>query len=462
MRLQEVVVLFCLCIVGFCEFSCGLKDDKIEDLPGLSHQPSFNQYSGYLKAQGSKTLHYWFVESQGHPESDPVVLWLNGGPGCSSLDGFLSEHGPFLVNSDGKTLHYNPYSWNKVANMLYLESPAGVGFSYSLDKNYTTDDDTVSMDNYVALQDFFLKFPQFRKNAFYVTGESYGGVYVPTLSLRILEGNATINMKGFAIGNGLSSFELNENSLVYFAYYHGLIGDVLWSQLQKYCCQDTIHCGFYNSSNPECNKLVSQVDFIVADIGLNIYGLYHNCSGLKSKDVRLFFAFRNIFKPRNALAKRVRVGKYKIDFGISPPCINATAITVYLNSVSVRQALHIPEKVQKWTICSGPINKHYKILYKNMSPFYKKLLQHYRAMVYNGDTDMACNFLGDQMFVDNLGLQTLRERRPWRNRHQVAGFVKDFEKLTFVTIKGAGHMVPEDRPPEALQMFTSFLADKPL
>lgn len=109
------------------------------------------------------------MTSQGEPHTDPLVLWLNGGPGCSSLDGFLSENGPFhvrmrsgvqqmwtkpqpecascfitQVRDDGATLYENPFSWNKIANVLYIESPAGVGYSYSDDKKYATDDDQVS------------------------------------------------------------------------------------------------------------------------------------------------------------------------------------------------------------------------------------------------------------------------------------------------------------------------------
>lgn len=81
------------------------------------------------------------------------------------------------------------------------------------------------MDNYVALQNFFKKFPEYRKNEFYITGESYGGIYVPTLSARVVD-DKNFNFKGFAVGNGLSNVEMNDNSLIYFTYYHGLIGDV--------------------------------------------------------------------------------------------------------------------------------------------------------------------------------------------------------------------------------------------
>ncbi|XP_070574646.1 lysosomal protective protein-like isoform X1 [Ptychodera flava] len=222
--------------------------DEVVSLPGLKEKPSFRQYSGYLNATGTKKLHYWFVESQNNPAKDPLLLWMNGGPGCSSLDGFLSELGPFHVNNDGKTLYVNEYSWNKVANIIFLEAPAGVGFSYSDDKNYTTSDDETSLNNYAALQSFFKKFPQFANNSFYITGESYGGIYVPTLAMRVMQGNSSINFKGFAVGNGLSSWELNDNSLVYFTYYHGVIGDDTWAALNEHCCKQGV-CNFHNNTD---------------------------------------------------------------------------------------------------------------------------------------------------------------------------------------------------------------------
>ena len=82
----------------------------------------------------------------------------------------------------------------------------------------------VADDNFLALQDFFSKFPEYKKNDFYVTGESYGGIYVPTLSERVVA-DKSINFKGMAIGNGITNFDINDDSLLYFAYYHGLIGD---------------------------------------------------------------------------------------------------------------------------------------------------------------------------------------------------------------------------------------------
>ncbi|PIO77527.1 serine carboxypeptidase [Teladorsagia circumcincta] len=99
-----------------------------------------------------------FVESQNDSKKDPLIFWFNGGPGCSSMDGLLNEMGPYFVNLDGKSLRENPDSWNKMASMVYIESPVGVGYSYSTDGNITSDDDQASLDNYEAIKLFFTNF----------------------------------------------------------------------------------------------------------------------------------------------------------------------------------------------------------------------------------------------------------------------------------------------------------------
>ncbi len=139
---------------------CQSKSDLIEHLPGLHQKPKFRQYSGYLDATEGRHLFYWFVESQKNPFKDPVVLWLNGGPGTSSLLGFFTENGPFRVLPNGQTVTYDKYSWNSLANILYIESPAGVGFSYSENNDYRTNDDETLKFNYEALNNFFEKYPQ--------------------------------------------------------------------------------------------------------------------------------------------------------------------------------------------------------------------------------------------------------------------------------------------------------------
>ena len=128
----------------------------ISNLPGLEAAINFKQYSGYITVDEAKKtrLFYWYVESQSNPASDPLVLWLNGGPGCSSLGGFFEELGPYYVKNNSK-LGINEYSWNKIANMVFLEAPAGVGFSKT-DIPIAYNDDKTANDSLQFLIKFFI------------------------------------------------------------------------------------------------------------------------------------------------------------------------------------------------------------------------------------------------------------------------------------------------------------------
>ncbi|XP_057558545.1 lysosomal protective protein isoform X2 [Hippopotamus amphibius kiboko] len=412
--LSPPFLLLLLLLSGAPRSKAAPDQDEIQYLPGLAKQPSFRQYSGYLRGSGSKHLHYWFVESQKDPKSSPVVLWLNGGPGCSSLDGLLTEHGPFLIQPDGATLEYNPYSWNLIANVLYLESPAGVGFSYSDDKSYATNDTEVAQSNFEALKDFFRLFPEYKDNELFLTGESYAGIYIPTLAVLVME-------------------------------------------------------------DPSMNFQLQEVSHIVSSSGLNIYNLYAPCAGgvpshlRYEKDTVVVQDLGNIFTrlPLKRMWHQVllRTGaKMRLD----PPCTNTTAASTYLNNAYVRKALHIPKQLPSWDVCNLLVNIQYRRLYQTMYSQYLKLLaaQKYRILLYNGDVDMACNFMGDEWFVDSLNQKMEVQRRPWLvdygdSGEQVAGFVKEFSHIAFLTIKGAGHMVPTDKPQAALTMFFRFLNKQP-
>ncbi|XP_023672803.2 lysosomal protective protein [Paramormyrops kingsleyae] len=438
--------------------------DEVASLPGMSFKPNYRQWSGYLRASPGKYLHYWFVTSQNDPPKDPLVLWLNGGPGCSSLDGFLSENGPFHVNDDGATLYENEFSWNKIANVLYLESPAGVGYSYSDDQQYETDDDQVADNNYLALQSFFSKFPSFTQNEFFIFGESYGGIYAPTLSLRVATGGSfKTNFKGFAVGNGITSFEINDQSLIYFGNFHGLFGNELWADLYSNCCENNI-CNFYNNSSPACSIAVSQAFNIVYSSGLNVYALYLDCAGgagsrrpFHHAMQHHFRAYRKHWQTNQLAAVGASVGG---GTGEVPPCINSTAQTNWLNRGDVRKALHIPDILPAWDICSDVVGGHYHTKYETMRDIYLKLLGlGLRVLVYNGDTDMACNFLGCQWFVEALNQKETTPYQQWLFDNQVAGFYQQFGNITFLTVKGAGHMVPQWAPGPAYHMFQSFLSN---
>ncbi|KAL8097057.1 hypothetical protein AgCh_030232 [Apium graveolens] len=185
----------------------GLKEaEKVESLPGQPDGATFEQYSGYVTVDpvAGRALFYYFAQSE-NSSSQPLVLWLNGGPGCSSFgNGAMMELGPFRVNSDGKTLSQNKYAWNDVANVLFLESPAGVGFSYSnRTSDYATGDKKTAEDSYTFLINWLERFPEYKTRDFFITGESYAGHYIPQLAQLILHNNkitnqTVINLKGIA------------------------------------------------------------------------------------------------------------------------------------------------------------------------------------------------------------------------------------------------------------------------
>ncbi|KAL9361309.1 hypothetical protein Peur_044094 [Populus x canadensis] len=212
--------------------------DRIVRLPG---QPpvSFQQFSGYITVDEKqhRSLFYYFVEAETSPASKPLVLWLNGGPGCSSVGaGAFVEHGPFRPTT-GNNLIRNEYSWNKEANMLYWESPAGVGFSYSANQTFYSyvNDEMTARDNLVFLRRWFVKFPQYKQRDFFIAGESYAGHYVPQLARLIIRSKVNFNLKGIAIGNPLLEFNTDLNAQDHFYWSHGLISDSTYQLLTSVC-----------------------------------------------------------------------------------------------------------------------------------------------------------------------------------------------------------------------------------
>ncbi|KAF8568836.1 hypothetical protein P879_05275 [Paragonimus westermani] len=464
--------------------------DRVTFLPGLSRQLSFAHFSGYLKGSTENfQLHYWFLEAIEKPDQAPLVLWLNGGPGCSSLGGLLTENGPFTF-----------------ANVLYLEAPAGVGYSYAKDGNVTTDDDLTSLNNYHALIHFMEKFPAYKNRDFFIFGESYAGVYVPTLALRILQNSSGVfNLKGIAIGNGLTSYKLNDNSLIYFINYHGLVDEravstgtgyaiadrvsvspqnSLWNEVLNNCCgsQCDNKCMFTDDQDTSCQKTIDSVRSALS--GVNIYNLYAKCAGgVPKKSATIHSASEETLKgvaKRPEFANLFRKNVFVRDFSsaypelnrLVVPCVDDSRIVSYLNLPEVRRALHVNlDFLPEWELCSEAVFTNYGRTYEDLSNQYLHILeQKIPVMLFAGDVDMACNYLGILWFVDSLGLQMRKPMEHWLfedtdGTKQVGGVYKimataENTTLWYVTVRGSGHMVPEDKPVAAYSMITHFITGK--
>jgi carboxypeptidase C (cathepsin A) len=158
------------------------KADVVEALPLCAPLPS-KWYSGYLPVTVTKALHYVFIESLSNPATDPILIWFNGGPGCSSMLGLFAENGPYIIDDGETIIKPNPWPWNKNASLLFIESPAGVGFSLANGTGDTLHSDlSQSEDAFAGLQQFYQAYPEKRTNPLFVTGESYAGVYGPYLA----------------------------------------------------------------------------------------------------------------------------------------------------------------------------------------------------------------------------------------------------------------------------------------
>ncbi|CAK4239185.1 unnamed protein product [Aphanomyces euteiches] len=162
------------------------------------------QASGYVKLPNKLDAHYFylFFESRDKPETDPLVLWLNGGPGASSMLAFLTENGP---------CSYNPYSWTSNANVIWVDQPVGVGFSYGrLPEDYDHTLDDVANNMYLFLQGWLKEHPSFAGRPFFITGERFAGHYGPIIAAKLLtrqpaNDEIAIPLQGVAIGNGWTS-----------------------------------------------------------------------------------------------------------------------------------------------------------------------------------------------------------------------------------------------------------------
>ncbi|XP_073123378.1 serine carboxypeptidase 1-like [Henckelia pumila] len=412
----------------------GLKEaNKILRLPG---QPKveFDHYSGYVTVDPNpgRALFYYFAEAV-DSSTKPLVLWLNGGPGCSSLaGGAMIELGPFRVNPDGKTLWRNKYAWNKLANILFLESPAGVGFSYS---NSTVEygDKFTAADSYTFLMNWFERFPEYKTRDFYVIGESYAGHYVPQLAAFILKNNkitrnTVINLKGIAIGNAEIHAEDEWGGFYEYFWTHSFISDEVHKAIKSNCNFSTLP-----SLSSACNAVLDEADSAIANIF--IYNVYaplclptSNASSVSGFD----------------------------------PC-SSNYVFNYLNTPEVQKELHanITGIPGPWNTCNNTIFTNWKDMPVSILPTIKELMANgIRVWIYSGDIDGRVPVTSTRYSMAKIGAEILTPWYPWYSNGEVGGYAVEYKNVTFVSIRGAGHFVPSYQPERALELFSSFLKGK--
>lgn len=407
----------------------------------------------YIKLPNKKDDHYfyWFVESRSEPSKDPLVLWLTGGPGCSSMMALLAENGPCHVQPDLST-KINPYSWNKQANVIWLDQPTGVGFSYGPDSDFDSSEDNVGENIYWFLQEFLAKHPDLADRSFFITGESYGGHYVPAAASYIIKENANrrtltksnrlhINLAGIAIGNGLTNPAVQYQHSVEMAfntYNVTLLDDegIEAMRLAQPVCHELIEA--CESDSKLCEDAM---DFCYG----NLEGPYL-IAGRNPYDIRQACAEEDVMK-----------------------CFNFDHIDEYLNSDAVLAQLGIDTKHSKpWRECDGSVGLRFSNdqMLSFADDVALALHAGVRVLVYAGDADLMCNWIGNEAWTLELEWDGQPQFQNADNRVFVtsevadAGRVRSFENFAFIRVFNSGHMVPMDQPAVAFDMINAFFQDK--
>ncbi len=283
-----------------------------------------------------------------------------------------------MINADGETLRINDYSWNKVANMLYLEAPAGVGYSYSkTPSDYVKYNDVITADDsYHFLLNFFAKYPEMVDRDFYISGESFAGHYVPALAKRIHDGNLRrevqkINLRGILVGNGCTEVETDANSIPPYFAQHALIPLNAYNQGVKDCKGN-----FYrNQNDPQCARFLTSI-WNGLDL-VNPYYIYDSCpwTGFEfAKAMSKKYKFDTHNHPLFNLHRR-RISRDMPPPGTEydTPCVPDSSLIKYFNTPEVRKAIHATKPIAsgEWEVCNMEINEAYDWTYDNMLPFYE-------------------------------------------------------------------------------------------
>ncbi|KAI8441867.1 hypothetical protein MSG28_005551 [Choristoneura fumiferana] len=414
-----------------------LKQGLIELAQNLS-RVSITEYMGFTSHSGfftidpeiNSNLFFWYFPPFNKDPNAPVTLWLQGGPGGSSLFGLFTELGPLTADKEG--IRRRKIHWALNSHLIFIDNPVGTGFSFTNNESgYCTDEKCVAVGLYNCLQQFFTLFPKLRNNEFFITGESYAGKYIPALGMEIhkrkdtYDGGAPINLSGMAIGNGYCD-PVNQLDYGNYLYQHGLLDDnqrTTFENLQSKLMRE-INIGNWSKADMLMDLLMDgelrNFSYFKNYTGYNYYYNFLNTSD--DEDMSIFATLLQNVKIR----KSIHVGGLPFQSG---------------EQVQIHLALD---------------------MLKSVAPMVAELLSHYRILIYSGQLDIVVAYPLTVNFLRNLQFSAATEykmapRKVWRVGSDLAGYIKKAGNLTELLVRNAGHMVPHDQPKWAFEMITSFI-----
>ncbi|KAJ1962379.1 hypothetical protein GGI12_002681, partial [Dipsacomyces acuminosporus] len=389
-------------------------------------------------------------------EDAPLILWTNGGPGCSSFTGLLTELGPCRVRKDGNGTDYNPYSWNDKAHVIFIDQPLNVGFSYGrhVDNSYDAGKD---VDAFLRL--FYHAFPEYSNSKLHLFGESYGGHYIPAIGKAIHESNKKLAEKrnsnlltaaekdvpilplvSIGIGNGAV------NPLIQYKYHSKMACNSTYPPVldQKTCDKMDAAYPTCKRLSEACNKWQNRLTCVQAESYCIEQIVLPYTDGTNNN----FYDVRKKCENDDCYRFEADIEKY----------LNNPAIQKELGA-EVSKFATLNEKVYNRFLRKGDWARSF---HQEIPPL---LADNIRVLIYAGDADYVCNWYGNKAWALELewpgkkGFNSA-EDLAWHVDSEHAGDVRSFGSFTFLRIFEAGHFAPSDQPKNTLDMINRWTKSK--
>ncbi|KAI0732852.1 alpha/beta-hydrolase [Fomitopsis betulina] len=426
----------------------------VRSVPGLHlepHHPPLHIFSGHLPSDPNAAdtpedevnphLFFFMIKNRRMADKERIIFWFNGGPGCSSFDGLMMEVGPWRLDGKGG-LNLVEGGWEEYTTMVYVDQPAGAGFSYTSSDHFLHDLPEASLQLVEFLKNFYEVFPEYKNVDTYLAGESYAGQYIPYFADAILNSTLGIPLRGAAIGNGWIDGRSQYPSFLQYAVKHNLIEDK--SEDWKRAKEATDNCMKLYSNDKESDP-----------VKINI------CEGVMSEVVR--------GKKKKENGKDMCLNIYDVRlYDVEPACgmnwpPDLSHMYTYLRKPEVVRAIHASASSQTWTECRGNVHHAFNTAHSRSAiTVIPRVLSKIEMLLFAGDQDLICNYVGIENLVQAMtwngatGLGTV-QTHPWSVNGTPAGTWVASRNLTYAKIFNASHMVGFDVPHVTHDMILRFM-----
>ncbi|KAJ3490468.1 hypothetical protein NLG97_g5770 [Lecanicillium saksenae] len=403
--------------------------------------PGVNQYSGYQTVGKNQNMFWWFFEARNNAKNAPLALWLNGGPGCSSLIGLFQENGPCTFNDGGSQPKLNPHSWNNFANMLYVDQPIGAGFSYG-DVDAAGSTPQAAPAVWKMVQAFLTQFPEYESRDFGLFTESYGGHYGPEFAYYFEQQNAAIdagkikgekiNLVALGVNNGWIDPKNQYKAYIDFAVknqYRPLLSasdaQPLYDAWENKCVPAYDGC----TSDPSTGEACENGGDVCSQ---EVEGPLEGLANFDAYDIRA-------------------------DSDSYPP----NTFSGYLNSDKVKKAIGAQGRFSSCGNTAIGGDDSARSFLPQLDSVIKSGIN---VMVWAGDADWICNWMGNYDAVQSIAPSEFVNAKiqDYTVNGKKYGEFKTAGNLNWLRVYAAGHEVPAYQPEAALAAFTSIMSKQPL